>query len=57
MVTNSITEIVTRLKNSNNDKTQELKLRQNSTSQIMMYSKTQIVTKLKYWNIDKTQKI
>ena len=35
------------LKNSNGDKTQKIKLRQNST--------TQIVTKLKNSNFDKTQ--
>ena len=66
---NSITEILTKLKNSNCDenfdKNQKLKLWQKSKTQIVTKlknlnfynSKTQIVTKLKKLNCDKTKKL
>ena len=52
--------MVTKLRNSNCDKTQKLKLWQNSNTQIVTKvenSETEIVTKLKNSNCDKTQKL
>ena len=45
----SKTKNVTKLKNSNCNKTQELKLWQNSKTQLKKKKKTQIVTKFKTW--------
>ena len=47
-------QIVTTLKNSNCVKTQKLKLRQNSKTQVVTKVKNQILTKIKNSNCDKT---
>ena len=50
IVINSKTQMVTKLKNSNGDKTPKVKWWQNSKSQIVTkLKKTQVVTKLKLW--------
>ena len=46
--------MLTKLKNSNGAKTQKLKMRQNSKTQIVKNLLTQIVTNLKNSNCDKT---
>ena len=48
---------MTKLKNSNCDKTWKLKLRRKSKTKIVTKLKTQIVTKLKNLNCEETQKL
>ena len=53
---NSKTQIVTKLKKENCDKTQNLNCDKTQKLKLRQNLKTQIVTKLKYLNCDKTKK-